>query len=268
MLGRIVPLQLAHVHGDEQMQLFNGAPSNLSHIAMAVLAMSLLSLVVACQGGGDPSPTPNPELTVEEILDSTREKLASISSVKFSMTDELQTGSQFFGQTLKGVEGEVSASDSMRMLVDVESPAFGFVEIEIVAVGEESYMKFSKDAPWVALPLEEVPFNFKGLGLTLSELVPLLKNPINVGQESVGGAQTVLVNGSLQSEDLSNLITSTDPGHSVMLSLWIDEVEHTLKQLRISGQVFNDDAPETMRLIIIKETDIPIDIQLPETLSQ
>lgn len=247
------------------MQVFNEAHKKLSYVAIAVLVTALLALAVGCQGGAEPTPT---ELTVDELLANAKERLAAISSVKFRMTDELQTGSKFFNTTLKSVEGEVSASDSMRMAVDVESPVFGFIEIEIVAVGDQSLMKFSRDAPWLPLSLDEVPFNFKGMGVTLSELVPLLKDPRKVGRESVGGVQTILLEGSLQSEDLSNLITSTDPGHAVMLSFWIDEVDHDLKQLRITGQVFNDDAPETRRLIVIEETNVAIDIQLPESASQ
>lgn len=248
------------------MQLFGVARKRLFCIATAVLATCLLALAVGCQS--TPTPTLEPELTVDELLANAMEKLAAISSVKFRMTDELQTGAQFFNTSLKSVEGEVSASDSMRMAVDVESPVFGFIEIEIVAVGDQSLMKFSRDAPWLPLPLEEVPFNFKGMGITLSELVPVLKDVRKAGQESVGGAQTILLEGSLQSEDLSNLITSTDAGHTVMLSFWIDEVDHDLKQLRITGKVFNDDGPGTQRLIVIQETNIPIDIQLPGTAAQ
>ena len=32
-------------------------------------------------------------------------------------------------------------------------------------------MKFAKDAPWVPLPLDLVPFNFAGLGPTLRDLL-------------------------------------------------------------------------------------------------
>ena len=48
------------------------------------------------------------------------------------------------------------------------------------------------------------------------------------------------------------------------LILWIDEAEHTLRQIRIAGQIYGDDAPETTRLLIIEEIDLPIDIQLPD----
>ena len=247
------------------MELFKAANRKLLYMVMAI---GLLSLTVACQGGATPTPTAEPELTVDEILSRVAENLAAMSSVRFSMTDETETGAQFFGQTLKSVEGEVSASDSMRMLVDVESPAFGFVEIEIVAVGEQSYMKFSKDAPWAPLPLDQVPFNFKGMGDTLSELAPILRTPTITGRESVGGALAIRVEGELLSEELSNLITSVDPGHSVTMTLWIDASEHTLRQLRLTGNVFDDDGPGTRRLIVIREFNVPIDIQHPEAAAQ
>ena len=49
--------------------------------------------------------------------------------------------------TFKSMEAEVKVPDSFRMLVEVVSPAFGFVEIEMMAVGEQAFIKLSKDAP-------------------------------------------------------------------------------------------------------------------------
>ena len=211
-----------------------------------------------------PSPTPEPELPLDDLLSRAGEKLAEISTAKFQMIDELESGSKFFGMTLKSVEGEVKSPDSFRMLVAVETSNFGFVEIEMLAVGDRAFMKFSKDAPWARLPLEQVPFNFGGLGITLSELLPAMKNTIIAGRESVGGVQTISIGGDVVSEEMANLITSTDPGHAITLTFWVDEVDYTLRQFRIAGKLFDDDGPETKRLISIMNINVPVDIQLPE----
>ena len=76
--------------------------------------------------------------------------------------------------------------------------------------------------------------------------------------------QAIRVEGTLASEGLSDLITSVDSGHSVALTLWFDEAEHTLRQIRIAGQVYDDDAPETIRVLTIEDLDLPVDIELPE----
>ena len=98
------------------------------------------------------------------MLSKAGEKMAAMKSAKFGMIDETETGAKFFDTTFKSMEAEVKAPDSFRMLVDVVAPAFGFVEIEMLAVGDQAFMKFSEDAPWAPLPLDQVPFNFGGLG--------------------------------------------------------------------------------------------------------
>ena len=113
-----------------------------------------------------------------------------------------------------------------------------------------------------------MPFNFGGIGDILSEVLTVIRNATIVGKESVEGAQTIRVDGDVVSEELGDLITSVDPGHPVTLSLWFDEADYTLRQLRIAGKIFDDDAPETRRLVVITGVNGPVDIQLPDTASQ
>ena len=274
-------------HGDRQMDLSKILRRKLS---ITGLVMGLLFVTAAC--GADPTPTvaptptptvvptatpavvptptptiaptPNPDTSLNDLLSSAAGKLAAISTVKFQMVDEFESGAKFFGMTLKSVEGEVRSPDRFRMVVAVETPNFGFVEIEMLAVGEQAYMKFSEDAPWAPLPLDQVPFNFGGIGVALSELLLSLENPSIAGRESIGGAGTVRVDGNIVSQDLSGLITSVDPGHAVTLTFWIDETEHTMRQLRIDGKIYNDDEPGTKRLVSIMDVNVPVDIQLPD----
>lgn len=206
-------------------------------------------------------------MSVEDVLASTGESLAYMSTARFQMIDENESGSKFFGATLKNVNGEVQYPDSARLLVEVESPALGFAEIEIVAVGDLAFMKFSAGAPWNPLPLDQVPFNFARLGTTLSDILPNIQNVAITGQESLGSVPTIRVGGNLVSEDLSTLVTSADPGHPIDLTLWIDEADLVLWQIRIAGKIFDDDGPGTSRLIVLSDYNLPMDIQLPENSS-
>ena len=240
-------------------------------LSIVVLMMGFLFLAAACEteatSTDTPVPTPTPELTLEDLLSSVREKLFSMSTAKFKMVDEAESGAKFFETTLKKIEGEIKSPDGFRMLVDVVAPGFGFVQIEMMAIGEQAFMKFSKDAPWAPLPLDQVPFNFGGIGTTLSDLVPLIKDLSITGKETLDGAETFRLDGNVTSEDLSSLITSADPGHAVTLTFWVGEADHTLRQIRIAGQIFDDDAPETTRLLTISNINAPVDIQLPDIAS-
>ncbi len=239
--------------------------SSIVRLKWSIISLFIVLAIfgVACGSEPEPTPTPEPELSLDELLASAGAKLAAMSTAKFKMVDETQSGKKFFGTTLKTVEGDIRSPDAVRMLVDVEAPGMGFVEIEIVAVGELAFMKFSKDAPYLPLPLEQVPFNFGGIGVALSELLHVMRDSSIAGQETIGGSQAIQVKGSVLSEEMSDLITSVDPGHPITLRLWFDEGDYTIRKFKIVGQLFNDDAPETSRLATM-DIDVPVDIQLPE----
>ena len=241
----------------------------LRGLSITALVVAFLFLAAACGRESTPTATPptaTPAPVLSDVLTNAGEKMAAMSSAKFSMVDEKESGAKFFETTFKSLEAEVKAPDSFRMLVEVVSPAFGFVEIEMMAVGEQALMKFSKDAPWAPLPLDQVPFNFSGLGMTFRDVIHMIRDGDGAitGSESVLGAQAIRVEGTVQSEQLSNLITDVDSGHTVTLTLWIDEAEHFLRQLRIAGQLYDDDGPETTRLVTIDGINVPVEIELPD----
>ena len=242
----------------------------LRRLSITALVAALFVLAVACGTESEPTPTPIPAATptpvpdVRELLSKAGETMAAMKSAKFGMIDETETGAKFFDTTFKSMEAEVKAPDSFRMLVDVVAPAFGFVEIEMLAVGDQAFMKFSEDAPWAPLPLDQVPFNFGGLGPTLRDVLARLEDATLEGREAIQGAQTFHVEGNITSDHLADLITTADPGHDVVLTLWIDEADYVLRQIRIAGQIYDDDGPGTTRLLNIEGIDMPVDIQLPE----
>ena len=131
-------------------------------LSITVLAVVFLFSVAAC--GGEATPTPAPDIELGELLSSAGEKLAAMSTMKFNMVDEEETGAKFFGTIFKSMETEVRAPDSFRMVVDVEAPGFGFVEIEMLAVGDQAYMKLSKGRSVEPLARRPGAFQFRGVG--------------------------------------------------------------------------------------------------------
>lgn len=237
-------------------------------VLSAALVMGLAILAAGCESGPSPAPTltPEPGLSLDELLQSGGEKLAAVTTAKFTMVDETESGKKFFGNDLKTVSGEIRPPDGVELQVDVQHPAFGFVQMGIVAVQEQAYMRFSEDALWLPIPLDQVPFNFAAIGVVLSDLLDIMENTAIVGSESVGEFDTIRVDGNVMSEDMSALISDVNPGHPLTLSYWFDEADHTLRQFRIDGQLYDEDAPETSRLVNM-ELNVPVDIELPEIAS-
>lgn len=240
-------------------------------LAITVSMVALLLLSAACGQGAEapPSAPPTPTPALNDLMTSAGEKVAALKSAKLRMVDETESGAKFFTMTLKNMEAEIKAPDRFRMVVNAESAAFGFSELEMIAVGDEALMKFAKDAPWVPLPIDLVPFNFSGLGPTLRDLLFVLRDGDGaiMGSEVVNGSPTIRMEGTILSEQLSDLITSVYPGYTVTLTFWIDNSSHIVRQMRISGQIFDDDGVGTTRLMTIIGMDVPVEIELPDTVS-
>lgn len=248
------------------------------------LAMAALVVSVACTSDPEPvetptptqaaaapssptpTPTPTPEPTAEDLLASAGQVLAAMSTAKLEMIDEEETGAKFFGTTFKSMEADIETPDSVRMLVSVVAPGLGFARIEILAVGDEAYMKFSEDAPWAPLPADQMPFNFRSVGMTLRDILTGVAAGSIIGREEVDGVDTIRIDGDVMSEDMSVLIPDADPGHPIMLSVWLDEADHALRQMRLDGRLWDEDGAGTSRRLSIS-VDVPVDIQLPDVAS-
>ena len=244
-------------------------------LSLAALLIGSLLLAAACASESTPTPTaaptptvvPTPTPSAEDFIAAVGRNIAAMTTAKFGMTDETQTGAKFFGTTFKSMEAEVESPDSLRMLVEVVAPGFGFVAIEIVQVGDQAFLKLSADAPWTPLPPDQVPFNFAGMGTVFAGLPETITDVSLIGKEEVRGSQTVKVEGVIDSEALLPLITDGDAGNPITLTFWIDPVEAVLRQFRLAGQIYNEDAPETTRLLTIENINEPVDIQLPDSAS-
>ena len=193
----------------------------LRGLSIATLLMAFLLSAASCGGESEPTPAapdPTPTPALSDVLTKAGERMAAMQSAKFGMVDEKETGAKFFETTFKSMEAEVKAPDSFRMLVDVVSPAFGFIEIEMMAVGDQAFMKFSKDAPWGPLPVDGVPFNFRGLGGTFSDVIHMVRD----GDGAITGSESVLGNTDHSRRGNGAVGATVEPHHRRGLGSYAD----------------------------------------------
>ena len=247
----------------------------IRQLSITLLLIGSLFLAAACSEEPTPAPTttptatpvPTPTPSVDDFLAAVGASITGMETAKFGLIDETETGALFLGMTFKSMEAELETPSSVRMVVSVGASGFGFVEIEIIEVEEQAFLKLSEGAPWAPLPPDQVPFDFAGLGVVFATLQDTIQNVAMTGRETLEGNQTIRVEGVIPSEALLPLITSADSGHEVTLTLWIDETELVLRQARLAGQIYDADAPETTRLLTIEDINVPVDIELPDIAS-
>ncbi len=245
------------------------SPGLRNRLAFVALAVVFVLATGACGGEAepdapeaDPTTTTTEALSAEAVLKGAAEEIATLSTTKFTMVDENETGAKFMGTTLKRLNAEVEEPDRFKLAVEAQS-ALGFVRIQVVGIGDEVLMQLFDGAPWSPVEPDQIPFNLTGLGMTLHDILLAIEDATISGSESLGGGPALRLETTLASDDLSALITNADSGHSLDALLWIGESDRALRQIRIAGQVYDDDAQETVRVITIEDVDVPVDITLP-----
>jgi len=109
------------------------------------------------------------------------------------------------------------------------------------------------------------PFKFADLGHTLSAIIQSIDAPTLIGSESVDGAGTWRIHGSLPSERLRGLVTNAEPVHEVKLEGWIDKDIGLLRKVQIAGQIYSQDSEDVVGNLTLHGFDEPVEISLPNT---
>ena len=121
-------------------------------LSITLLLIGSLFLAAACGEEPTPAPTtaptatpvPTPTPSVDDFLAAVGASITGMETAKFGLIDETETGALFLGMTFKSMEAELETPSSVSMVVSVVAPGFGFVEIEIIEVEEQAFLKLPK----------------------------------------------------------------------------------------------------------------------------
>ncbi|HAA94959.1 MAG TPA: hypothetical protein DCE26_04625, partial [Dehalococcoidia bacterium] len=160
--------------------------------------------------------------------------------------------------------GEVDIPDRFRVTVEAESVSpKTYIEISIITIENKTYMTGLFGRRWNEVPADTMPFNLSGLGQTLADIVDAIEGDRGLGQERLQGVDTVRLGGNISSEDLSELIPGAGSGLPVALELWLDPAG-LLRQVKIIGRVVPTDDADTVRRLVLNDTNQPVTMNPPE----
>ena len=236
-----------------------------SIVASVVVSLAAAGCASAPAGTAQVSALPSPVVDPEVVLANAAARMSSISYTKFALVHEVGSASlASLGLLLTSVEGEVAMPD--RFSLRMEATPIGqtaFVKIEIIFVDGRAYMRLL--GRWGEIDPDTLPFDFSDLGQTLSGIINAMQAPSVVGTEQIGGVELVRVRAAVDSGDFLGLVTGASAGFPVELEVWIGRDDSLLYLARVAGQLFPDDQADVVRLLTLRDIDVPVDIEAPAT---
>ena len=225
----------------------------------------LICLMAAC--GPDPGVRNlkgKSAIDADQVLLKAVEQLKRLESASFSLNHLKGTTTLIPGVLMTKISGDVLIPDRSSITVEaqIEFPK-SYVEIDIVTIKENAFMTSIFGGAWSEVPMESLPFNLSGLGLTMAEIVGAIQTPKVLGEENLNGINTVSIGGKIDSKDLVKLVLGADGNFRVDLKLWINREDGLLQRALIVGQVVPTDDPDTVRDLILKNINRPVVIDAP-----
>ena len=233
------------------------------------VALLMVGLLAAC-GTDLATETPEDEVEVDPgpVLEQAVTQLLALESASFSLTHLKGSTALVPGVSMTMVSGEISIPDRFSVTVEARSEfPKSYLEISIVTIENTAYMTNIFGGGWNQISPDSLPFNLLRLGQTLAGIVDAMQSPRVLGEERLNGIDTLYINGTIDSQDLAQLVPGAGEGFPVSLELWLDQSQGLLQKVLIVGRVVPTDDTDTVRELTLKDINQPVTIEVPGDVS-
>ena len=219
-----------------------------------VALLAGLLVLAAC----DTNPPP-PTLKPEDVLAQSAEKMAALKSFQFSLdTSKLdKPPNNYFITTAEGKAEEPGKLEATATVLLLGSP----VEVKVITLGEDQYMTDPLSKRWQRIPANTL--TLPDPGQAMSDILTGVQSPTDAGSETLDGAASYRVRGTLAPESVRSLspeITATDP---LSVTIWIGSADFLARQAQITGALMAGEPSSVVRTLKFSQFDAPMNIQPP-----
>ena len=233
------------------------------------VALLTVGLLAAC-GTDLATETPKDEVEVDPgpVLEQAVTQLLALESASFRLNHLKGSTALVPGVSMTMVSGEISIPGRFSVTVEARSEfPKSYLEISIVTIENTAYMTNIFGGGWNQISPDSLPFNLLRLGQTLAGIVDAMQSPRVLGEERLNGIYTLYINGTIDSQDLAQLVPGAGEGFPVGLELWLDQSQGLLQKVLIVGRVVPTDDTDTVRELTLKDINQPVNIEVPSDVS-
>ncbi len=230
-----------------------------------LLAMLLgaLALAAACGGGGEEAaPTPATLPQADEVLPKVVERVGALKSFHFRLEHENGLSPIPFDLKLKTAEGDVQVPDRMQAKLEADV-AGALLRVEVIGIGEEGWMTNPFSHEWQALPEGTSISAIFDPAAGIQAVARSLQEVRVAGVEKVGGDNTYLLEGQVDSGVLEAAAPIAEPGLTVNVKVWVDVEDYTIRQVRLEGPFAPGEPENIVRILSLSKFDEPVSIEPP-----
>ena len=228
--------------------------------------IALVLALSACLPPATPTPTPTatPAPTPRELLDRAAHALSELESVRFNLTHEEGGTEMGGGFLITAVEGQAVFPDRAALDARAVSTSFGVtVELGIVQVGRQAYLRDPLSGSWSVVDLSELPFLFAGVNVSVANALVDAVDVTFEGSRELDGMPVFALKATISTEILKELVPSVQVGERLSVEVLMGQEDSLVRSLRLEGAPLSQDTPEMVRVLRLSEFNAAITIEPP-----
>ena len=230
---------------------------------LLAMLVGALALAAACGGGGEKAaPTPATLPQADEVLPKVVERVAALKSFHFRLEHENGLSPIPFDLKLKTAEGDVQVPDRMQAKLETDV-AGALLRVEVIGIGEEGWMTNPFSHEWQALPAGTSISAIFDPAAGIQAVARSLQEVRVAGVEKVGGDNTYLLEGQVDSGVLEAAAPIAEPGLTVNVKVWVGVDDYNIRQVRLEGPFAPGEPENIVRILYLSKFDEPVSIEPP-----
>ena len=223
----------------------------------ALLTMAALVAVAACGPAG-------PQLDAHQVLQAAATSTAALKSVQLDL--KFGPGFQVQGVELVSATGKFRAPSDSDLVAKTRA-AEGFIEPELLTVGDKIYVKFIQLQAFQELTPaqgQQYPVIARLLDRTngLAPAIARGRNSSLAGSEKIDGVDCDKVDATYGPNELNKALAPLHLAGDVHAVLWVGKSDHFVRKIRFDGPLFTA-GQNTFAEVHLHDFNAPVDIPSP-----
>lgn len=228
-------------------------------VPCVAVAAGLVALVAALACSSAPV---KKELTAQEIVDRSSEKMKELKSVHFRL--ELTGGKMALapGMVVDNVEGDAAVPG--RIQAKTKATVLNMVvEMELVSVEGKQYLRNPLTKRWDEIPAAFAQANFFSPESGAPAIMKGTKNLARLENEAVEGTESYHLKGTLEPAAVVALTGGAPAGAPLAVEAWIGTGDFLVRQIKLQGAVLQGDQANVLRTLTLSRFNTPVTIEPP-----
>jgi hypothetical protein len=186
--------------------------------------------------------------------------MEEVNSFAFLLEHENGTTAIVGGLAMERAAGEISNGERLRADVTGRAGPLA-VNLQLVIVPEGAWMTNPLTGAWIPQELSISEFFDPATGVTA--VIRGISAPSFAGRETLGGVDTHIVEGGVDSGVLALLIPGVPAGRPLTIRSWIGADDPVVHRIEIRGSLAEGDGPEVVRRLTLSQFGGTFEITAP-----